>query len=362
MESGEPFRHPVRFAHEAVAEQARRRPGATAVVAGDARLTYGELDQSANRLARYLTSLGAGPETLVGVCLERGAEAIRGLLAIMKAGSGYLPLDPSLPPARLARTCAQARPLAVLTAGTQIPGVSGTRLLDPSDLAAGLTDGPVTPPAVTLRPDHLGYVICTSGSTGEPKVVAVSHGSLACVIAELSAEYGIRPGDRVLQFAPAAVDTSVEQMLVALTRGATVMLPPAGVAAPADLLGYLERERVTVADLTPAYWHRLLAVAEPCDQRLGDRRLRSLRLMITGGEPADPADCLAALAAAPRARLLNAYGLTETTITSALFDVSAHPAALDRRLRRRPGVPGRRRADRGPVRSRPGRGQDVPNG
>jgi non-ribosomal peptide synthetase component F len=95
--SGEPFRHPVRLAHEAVADQARRRPGATAVVAGDARLTYGELDQSANRLARYLTSLGAGPETLVGVCLERGAEAIRGLLAIMKAGSGYLPLDPSLP-------------------------------------------------------------------------------------------------------------------------------------------------------------------------------------------------------------------------------------------------------------------------
>ena len=108
--SGEPFRHPVRFAHEAVAEQARRRPGATAVIAGDARLTYGELDQSANRLARYLTALGAGPETLVGVCLERGAEAIRGLLAIMKAGSGYLPLDPSLPPARLALTCEQARP------------------------------------------------------------------------------------------------------------------------------------------------------------------------------------------------------------------------------------------------------------
>jgi len=296
--SGEPFRHPVRFAHEAVAEQARRRPGATAVIAGDARLTYGELDQSANRLARYLTALGAGPETLVGVCLERGAEAIRGLLAIMKAGSGYLPLDPSLPPARLALTCGQARPLAVLTAGTPIPGVSGisgARLLGLGDLAAGLTDGPVAAgpvaaPTVSLRPDHLGYVICTSGSTGEPKAVAVSHGSLACVIAAVSAEYGIRPGDRVLQLAPAAVDTSVEQVLVALTRGATVMLPPAGVVAPADLLGYLERERVTVADLPPAYWHRL--------------------------------------AAAPAARLLNAYGLTETTITSALFDVSAHPEAL----------------------------------
>jgi len=262
--SGEPFRHPVGLAHEAVAEQARRRPGATAVVAGDARLTYGELDQSANRLARYLTALGAGPETLVGVCLERGAEAIRALLAIMKAGSGYLPLDPSLPPSRLALTCALARPLAVLTAATPIPGVSGisgARLLGPDDLAAGLTDGPVAAgpvaaPTVSLRPDHLGYVICTSGSTGQPKAVAVSHGSLACVIAAVSAEYGIRPGDRVLQLAPAAVDTSVEQVLVALTRGGTVMLPPAGIVAPADLLAYLERERVTVADLTPAYWRR----------------------------------------------------------------------------------------------------------
>ena len=321
------FSHPVRLVPELVAGQAARRPGATAVIAGDTRLTYGELDQSANRLARYLTGLGAAPETLIGVCLERGAEAVRSLLAIMKTGSGYLPLDPALPPARLDRICAQARPLAVLTAGTQIPGV---RLLSLGDLGAGPAAAPpITAGAVTRRPDHLAYVICTAGSTGEPKAVAVSHGSLACVIAGVSAAYGIRPGDRVLQLAPAAVDTSVEQVLVALTRGATVMLPPAGVVAPAEMLGYLERERVTVADLTPAYWHRLLAAAGPGDQ-LGDRRLRSLRLMITGGEPADPADCRAALAAAPGARLLNAYGLTETTITSALFDVSAHPEAPSR--------------------------------
>jgi amino acid adenylation domain-containing protein/thioester reductase-like protein len=323
--------HPAGLVPEIIAGQAARWPDAIAVVAGGTRLTYRELDQSANRLARYLTGLGAGPETLVGVCLERGAEAVRALLAIMKTGSGYLPLDPALPPARLTRLCEQTRPLAVLTAGTRI---AGARLLTPEDLAAGLTAQPTTAPPTTappttaqpvaVRPDHLAYVICTSGSTGQPKAVAVSHGSLTCVIRAVAAEYLIRPGDRVLQLASLAFDTSVEQMLVALTRGATVMLPPAGTVAPADLLGYLEQERVTVADLTPAYWHRLLAAAEP-----GDRRLRSLRLMITGGEPADPADCRAALAAAPGARLLNAYGLTETTITSALFDVSAHPAVLD---------------------------------
>ena len=309
--------HPVGFVHQMIAEQARRRPDATAVIAGGERLTYRELDQSASRLARYLARLGAGPEILIGVCLERGAGAVRALLAIMKAGSGYLPLDPALPPARLRRMCEQTRPLAVLTAGTQIPGV---RLLTPDDLAGQ----PDTPPPVSLRPGNLAYVICTSGTTGQPKAVAVSHGSLACVIGQVAAEYGIGRPDRVLQLASLAFDTSVEQILVALTRGATVMLPPAGVIAPADLLGYLERERVTVADLTPAHWHRLLAAAEPAD-----RRLRRLRLMITGGEPADPADGRAALAAAPGARLLNAYGLTETTITSALADLSAHPEVLD---------------------------------
>jgi amino acid adenylation domain-containing protein/thioester reductase-like protein len=312
---GGPFRHPVRLVHETVAGQARDRPGATAVIAGNTQLTYGELDQSANRLARYLAGLGAGPETLIGVCLERGAGAIRSLLAIMKAGSGYLPLDPSLPPARLARICAQARPLAVLTETTRI---AGARLLAPGDLIGP----PAAAPEVSLRPDHLAYVIHTSGSTGQPKAVAVSHGSLACVIGEVSAAYRIGVQDRVLQLASLAFDTSVEQILVALTRGATLVLPPAGTVAPADLLRYLEQQQVTVADLTPAYWHRLLAAAGP-----GDQRLRSLRLMITGGDVADPADCRAALAAAPGARLLNAYGLTETTITSALFDVSARPQA-----------------------------------
>ena len=117
-----------------VAERAARHPGATAVIAGDTQLTYRELDQSANRLARHLVDLGAGPETLIGVCLERGADAVRSLLAIMKAGSGYLPLDPSLPPARLAQSCARTRPLAVLTAGTRI---AGARLVALGDLTAG---------------------------------------------------------------------------------------------------------------------------------------------------------------------------------------------------------------------------------
>jgi len=337
-------RHPARsmhspdapFAHELFAEQASRRPGSAAVVAGGTRLTYRELDQSANRLAHYLREMGAGPETLIGVYLERGVEAVRCLLAIMKAGSGYLPLDPSLPADRLARICAEALPMVILAARpTLLAGQNatlgrsgkfsgaGTRLLAVSGLTADLARQPVTAPEVSLHPDNMCYAIHTSGSTGQPKAVAVSYGSLACVISGLSREYGITDRDRVTQLASLAFDTSVEQILVTLACGATLMLPPAGTLAPADLLRYIEGQRVTVTDLTPAYWHQLVTITEPDDERL-----RSVRLMITGGEMADPADCQAAMRAAPRARLLNAYGLTETTITSALFDVSAGSEAM----------------------------------
>jgi amino acid adenylation domain-containing protein/thioester reductase-like protein len=319
----------ARFVHERFARQASRRPGAAAVIAAGTRLTYRELDESANRLARRLMESGAGPETLVGVHADRGPDAIRSLLAIMKAGSGYLPLDPSLPPARLAQIREETSPVAILADRPVGAAAAGrTRVLALSELAADLGREPATAPEAGLHPGHLCYAIHTSGSTGQPKAVAVSHRSLACVLTALSRQYRISARDRVVQLAAAAFDTSVEQILVTLASGATLMLPPAGPVAPTDLLRYLEHERVTVVDLTPAYWHQLLAVARPDDERL-----RSVRLMITGGEMADPADCAALLRAAPQARLLNAYGLTETTITSALFDVSASPPTAAPALR-----------------------------
>ena len=312
--------HHGRYVHELFDAQAARRPWPDAVVAAATRLTYRQLGQSANQLAHYLRGLGVGPETQVGVCLERGTEAIRCLLAVLKAGGAYLPLDPALPAARLAQMCSQVRPRVVLAGRAQAGALqeTGARLLVLEDLAPALADHPVTAPDVRLHADNLAYVIYTSGSTGRPKAVAVSHGSLSCVLAQLTHEYRMSARDRVLQLAALGFDTSVEQILVTLLSGATLMLPAAGTVAAADLLGYLARKQVTVIDLTPAYWHQLLAGTEP-----GDERLRSVRLMITGGEAASRADCRAARQAAPAARLLNAYGLTETTITSTLFDVAA---------------------------------------
>lgn len=309
------------YAHERFAAQAARRPDALAVVAGRARLTYRELNESASRLARRLGDLGAGPEAMIGVHLERGPDAIRAILAIMKAGCGYLPLDPSLPAERLRAICARLRPSAVITPSAHgFPG-AGARLLALADLADLAADGPGRrAPAPEVRPhrDNVCYVIHTSGSTGEPKAVAVSYGSLAGVIGDLVRAYEIGDGDRVGQVASLAFDTSLEQVLVALAGGATLMVPAPGTLAPSELLRGVARKRVTVLDLTPAYWRQVLALTRPADERL-----RSVRLMITGGEMADAALCRAALEAAPWARLLNAYGLTETAITSTLFDVGA---------------------------------------
>jgi amino acid adenylation domain-containing protein/thioester reductase-like protein len=306
------------FVHELFAAQAARRPENTAIAAGRTRVTYRELDESSSRLAHYLGEAGVGPETVTGVHLERGVDLIRAVLGIMKAGGGYLPLDPSLPAERLARVCAQVSPVAVLTGDPACFPVAGQRLLPLGEAAAALASRPATAPTTRPHPDNLCYVIYTSGSTGDPKAVAVSFGSLALVIGEISAEYRMSEEDRVAQVAAMAFDTSIEQMFTALTAGATLTLPPPGTMAPSELLRGIGRRRITVIDLTPAYWHQVLAHARP-----GDERLRSVRLMITGGETAEPADCQAALRAAPWARLLNAYGLTETTITSALCDVGA---------------------------------------
>jgi amino acid adenylation domain-containing protein/thioester reductase-like protein len=317
-----------RFVHEVFADRAATRPDAVAVSAGRTRLTYGELDQSANRLARYLVRAGVGPETVVGVHLERGGDLITAILAIMKAGGGYLPLDPALPAERLARVCAQVSPVAVLTRQAGDFPVGGPLALPLAELGTELgtepAGGPAAPPGVRPHPDGLCYVIYTSGSTGDPKAVAVSFGSLAGVVASIAREYQITDEDRVAQVAATAFDTSLEQTFIALTSGASLTLPPPGTLAPSELLRGIGRRRITVIDLTPAYWHQVLSHTGAADERL-----RSVRLMITGGETADPDDCRAALRAAPWARLLNAYGLTETTITSALFEAGPWLAAAD---------------------------------
>jgi amino acid adenylation domain-containing protein/thioester reductase-like protein len=313
--------HDQQYAHLLFDRQADATPYSVAVVSAAGKVSYRQLAESVNQIADHLRGIGVGPETAVGVYLERGIDAIRCLLAILKAGGAYLPLDPALPAARLAQMCDEVRPAVILADRATPPGFSSGPVLLTDELPSSesaTSDGAATVAEPRLRPENLAYVIYTSGSTGRPKAVAVSHGSLACGISEIARCYAMNGDDRVLQLASLGFDTSVEQVLVTLLSGATLMLPDAGTVAPTDLLRYLDAEQVSVVDLTPAYWHQLLALTHP-----GDDRLRAVRLMITGGDMADPADCAAAVRASPGARLLNAYGLTETTITTTLFDVSA---------------------------------------
>jgi amino acid adenylation domain-containing protein/thioester reductase-like protein len=312
-------------------KQAASTPGSVAVDAGATRLTYRQLASSANRLAHQLREIGVGPEDLVGVSLERGTEAVCCMLAVMKAGGAYLPLDPALPGGRLSEMCAEAGPAIIITGTSGAEddraaalASTGAALHSAPGLAAASAGQPATAPAAGLRPDNIAYAIYTSGSTGRAKGVAVSHGSLARQIQDVAREYQISPSDRVLALASLAFDTSVEQALVTLLSGATLLVPPPGTIGPTDLLRYLAEQRATVADLTPAYWHQLLAVTGPDDDKLV-----GLRLMITGGELASAPDCQAALQAAQGARLINAYGLTETTITSTLYDIRPQAPAVE---------------------------------
>ena len=332
-DTGQAFRgrHHTRWVHEAFDERVSRQPGRPAVVSAAGELTYRQLSESANQLAHYLQGRGVRPETLVGVGMDRGAETIRCLLAVLKAGGAYLPLDPSLPGTRLAQMREEAGVRFVLTDSISAPAFAGgDGLILPVDkLAAEIASYPVSVPAVSLRPANLAYAIWTSGSTGRPKAVAVSHASLGRLCPAVIREYGLTAADRVLQLASLGFDTSLEQIFATLTSGAALMLPAAGPVAPTDLVRYLAEERVSVADLTPAYWHQVVAAAGEGGETGGSGEagtgtppLGSLRLMITGGDHANAADCRAALRRAPGARLINAYGLTETTITSALFEAT----------------------------------------
>ena len=318
------------YVHEAFGERASGQPDAIAVVSTAGELTYRQLSESANQLAHHLQGRGVGPETLVGVGLERGAETIRCLLAVLAAGGAYLPMDPSLPGIRLAQMRDEAGVAFVLTNSGHARAFSGggAPLLLVDELAPEIAAHPVTAPIAGLQPANLAYAIWTSGSTGPPKAVAVSHDSLGRLGQEVIREYGLTPEDRVLQLASLAFDTSLEQVLATLLSGATLMLPGASPVAPSDLVRYLAQQRMSVADLTPAYWHQILA-----DGENGAGQLGSLRLAITGGDQANAADCRVALRRAPGARLINAYGLTETTITSALSEVTEELLPAD------PGAP-----------------------
>ncbi len=293
--------------HELLGAVAANMPDAIALRCGTQALTYAALDARANQLAHHLQSLGVGPDTLVALGLPRSIDLIVALLATLKAGGAFLPLDLAAPPARLAAMITASGAPILLTyeaLAEELPaGWLPPVCLDAdAELIAAL---PSTAPATATQVEHLAYVIYTSGSTGAPKGVAVAHRGLATLVAAQAEAFPVRAGSRVLQFASPAFDAAIAEILVTLGAGATLVLAesPASLIGTA-LLALLRAERITTVTLPPA----LLNLLDPTD-------LPDLQTLVAAGEA-----CPEAVVArwAVGRRFVNAYGPTEASVCATL--------------------------------------------
>ena len=306
---GTPVPRPPGCVHEMIAGHVARTPDAPAVDQRGEVWSYRELDERADRLARFLRARGVGPETLVGCCLERSREWAVAVLAIWRAGGVYVPLDPNYPARRLQVLVEDAAPPIVLThsrLAPRLPAIAGEVVCLDTDAAtiAGHIGEPLD---AVVRPDHAAYVIFTSGSTGRPKGVVVEHRhAVHLAHAQMDAPE-LAAGARVLQFSALGFDASMWEFLMALTTGGTLCIPPPGAALYGpDLLQLLRDQSISVVLLPPS----LLA------QLSGDD-LPALRLLLAGGEA-----CTAEVVArwsAPGRRVVNAYGPTEATVVATWF-------------------------------------------
>ncbi|MER5873403.1 amino acid adenylation domain-containing protein, partial [Streptomyces sp. NPDC002044] len=308
---------------DAFEEAARLHPGVPAVIAGTRTLDYAGLEERANRLARLLIARGAGPETLVGLALPRTADLVVALLAVMKAGGAYLPLDLDYPADRLEFMVGDARPLCVLTTldrAALAPLVDGveTIVLDAPDTLAELADTPGDAPrdadrTAPLTGAHPAYVIYTSGSTGRPKGVVIPHAALANFLRMQAHELELAPADRLVAVTTISFDIAALEIHTPLICGATVVLADRDtVRDPAALAALVDAHRPAVMQATPSLWHALLEDGRPT--ALGSARV------LVGGE-ALPAALAERLARTARS-VTNVYGPTEATVwaTSSLLD------------------------------------------
>ncbi|WP_432140461.1 amino acid adenylation domain-containing protein [Streptomyces sp. bgisy084] len=284
-------------------------PQAPAVVFEDLVLSYAEVAERANRLARLLIRHGVGPERVVALAVPRSPEMVIAALAVHKAGAAYLPVDPEYPAERIAYMLDDARPACLLTVGgVALPETGCPRLLlDDPAVVADLNDLPATPLGPRAGLQHPAYVIYTSGSTGRPKGVEVTHAGVASLAATHAEAFAVGPRSRVLQFASLSFDAAAWELIMALTTGAALVVAPAPRLAPGEPLArLLAEQRVTHATLPPA----ALGV-------LGPDGLPAGMTLVVAGEATAPE--LVGRWSAGR-RMVNAYGPTEATVCATLSE------------------------------------------
>ncbi|MGW2514730.1 amino acid adenylation domain-containing protein [Streptomyces scopuliridis] len=297
--------------------QAARTPAAPAVISHGTTLSYAELNERANRLARHLIAQGVGPEDVVALALPRSLSLVVALLAVLKTGGAYLPLDPGHPADRLAYTLHDAEPVYVLTDTATRELVADSKspllLLDNPASSDGYDPAAYEPvdPVRRHAAQHPAYVIYTSGSTGRPKGVVIPHGALATFLDCMADRFPLTAADQLLSVTTISFDIAALEIYLPLLAGASVIVAEQeAVSDPDRLARILEDSGAGIMQATPSLWRMLLAVRPDV--------VKGLRVLV-GGEALPPD--LAARLAASAASVTNLYGPTEVTIWATTEDV-----------------------------------------
>jgi len=306
--------------HQLFEERVEQTPDRIAVVFDGETLTYRELNHRANQVAHYLINLGIEPEIPVGICVERSQEMAIAILAILKAGGAYVPLDPTYPQQRLSLMLEDAQPPVLLTQKRwreNLPSHKARVVYldgDGEEIAQQREHNPDTP----TTSENLAYVIYTSGSTGQPKGVMIPHRALVNHSVSIAKHYGLQTTDLVLQFASMSFDVAAEELFPTWLSGGTVVLRPGSVTPTvAEFQELIDRQKLTVVNLPASYWHEWVSALSSAQAQLPS----TLRLVVVGNEKVLPEKLMSwQKIAGNGVRWLNAYGLTETTITSTVYE------------------------------------------
>ncbi|WP_426454578.1 amino acid adenylation domain-containing protein [Paenibacillus sp. S-38] len=300
--------------HEQFEEQAKRTPESLAVVCGGERLTYRELNARANRLAHLLRGRGVQPDQIVGLLMERSVNMPAAMLAVLKAGGAYCPIDPAFPEERIEAILEDSEVRLVVASAPVRELVPGD--IEVCDMAgAGLQQDDAGNPAQINHSGHLAYVIYTSGSTGKPKGVMLEHRSVHNLIQGMKRQIGFYEGQRVLAVTTYGFDIFVLECLLTLTAGGVVVLATEEEQnEPQRLLQLMEKERVELMQTTPSRMGLLLGAGR-------GRGWAGVKQILLGGE-AMPAGLPEQIRSHTQAKLYNLYGPTETTVWSTMTELS----------------------------------------
>ncbi|MFF2482377.1 amino acid adenylation domain-containing protein [Paenibacillus sp. NPDC058071] len=300
-------------------DTAARNPDSCCLEYGDLRISYREVNEQSNQLARFLQRHGAGPETLIGIYQPRSPEMIISILAVLKSGAAYVPLSTALPEERLAYIAQEANFKIILSDSSYEQKIatilykqdgSSVKLWTMDQIRSEIESLPAGELAVQIAPHDLAYIIYTSGSTGKPKGVMIEHRGIPNLIHEQIGKFRLNSGDRVLQYASASFDASVSEIFTCLVAGATlVLLPDEGLYIGDKLYQVLKDKQISVVTLVPSVLNGL-----------PQEELPDLKTVVTAGEA-----CTRKLIQywAPKLNFLNAYGPTESTVCATIHECDA---------------------------------------